>query len=146
MGSQSFPCSLPHLTFLGKLLHAHPDTSTTVATSYSKNITIASTVDASTLGSFDCTTGNFLEFILGGLTYPHDSVKSSVVYVLVQVCSRSQPNSLALPLVRNMCRHVSSNLATAKSQELTINLLGKLICREISQQNVFHVLLTLQAW
>lgn len=68
--------------------------------------------------------GHFIEFILGGLTYPDDSVKSSVVYVLVQVCSKSKPNSLALPLVQNMCHYLSTNLATAKSQELTINLLG----------------------
>lgn len=68
--------------------------------------------------------GNFLEFILGGLTYPDDSVKSSVVYVLVQVCSKSHPVSLSLPLVQSMCQHISTNLATAKSQELTINLLG----------------------
>lgn len=69
--------------------------------------------------------GHFLEFILGGLSYPDDSVKSSVVYVLVQVCSKSPPKSLGLPLVQNMCQYISTNLATAKSQELTVNLLGK---------------------
>lgn len=66
-----------------------------------------------------------MEFILGGLTYPDDSVKSSVVYVLVQVCSKSQPNTMGLPLVQNMCKYISKILATAKSQELTVNLLGK---------------------
>ena len=73
-----------------------------------------------------------MEFTLGGLTYPDDSVKSSVVYVLVQVCSKSMPNSLPLPLVQNMCHYVSTNLATAKSQELTINLLGMLLSQFLS--------------
>ena len=68
-----------------------------------------------------------MEFILGGLTYPDDSVKSCVVYILVQACSKSSPNSLALPLIQNMCHYISTNLATAKSQELTINLLGMLL-------------------
>lgn len=68
-----------------------------------------------------------MEFILGGLSYPDDSVKSSVVYVLVQVCSKSPPNSLGLPLVQNMCQYISKNLATAKSQELTVNLLGNVL-------------------
>ncbi len=71
--------------------------------------------------------GNFLEFMIGGLTYPDDSIKSSVVYVLVQLCKKGQANSLSLPLVQNMCQNVSTNLATAKSQELTINLLGETI-------------------
>ena len=66
----------------------------------------------------------FLEFLVGGMSYPSETVKSAVVYVLVQVCSKAAHNSLPIPLVQNMCRHISTNLATAKSQELTINLLG----------------------
>ena len=58
------------------------------------------------------------------MSYPSETVKSAVVYVLVQVCSKAAHNSLPIPLVQNMCRHISTNLATAKSQELTINLLG----------------------
>ena len=69
--------------------------------------------------------GQFVEFILGGLSYPDDSVKSAVVYILVQICSISQRNTLAMPLVQKMCNYISTNLATAKSQELTINLLGE---------------------
>ena len=69
--------------------------------------------------------GHFLEFLLGGLSYPDDSVKSAVVYILVQICSKNQENLFSTPLVQKMCSSISSNLATAKSQELTINLLGK---------------------
>ena len=58
------------------------------------------------------------------MSYPSETVKSAVVYVLVQVCGKAAHNSLPIPLVQNMCRHISTNLATAKSQELTINLLG----------------------
>ena len=58
------------------------------------------------------------------MSYPSETVKTAVVYVLVQVCSKAAHNSLPIPLVQNMCRHISTNLATAKSQELTINLLG----------------------
>lgn len=58
------------------------------------------------------------------MSYPDESVKSSVVYILVQLCSKTQPNTLAIPLVQSMCRHISTNLAAAKSQELTVNLLG----------------------
>ncbi len=69
--------------------------------------------------------GHFIDFILGGLSYPDDSVKSAVVYILVQICSKSQQNSLNKLLVQKMCNNISSNLATAKSQELTVNLLGE---------------------
>ena len=63
---------------------------------------------------------------MGGISYPSEAVKSAIVYVLVQVCSKAPRSSLPTPLVQNMCRHISTNLATAKSQEVTINLLGKL--------------------
>jgi len=72
-----------------------------------------------------CLQGHFLDFILGGLSYPDDSVKSAVVYILVQICSKSQENSLSTPFVQKMCNSISNNLATAKSQELSINLLGE---------------------
>ena len=64
-------------------------------------------------------TGGFLEFLIGGMTYPDENVKSTVVYILVQVCSKTSPNSLPLPLVQNLCKHISTNLATSKSHKLT---------------------------
>ncbi len=70
--------------------------------------------------------GGFLEFLVGGMAYPDEPVKSAVVYVLVQVCSRApQGVSLSVPIVQSVCRHISTNLATARSHDFTINLLGK---------------------
>lgn len=69
--------------------------------------------------------GGFLEFLLGGIMYPDETVKSAVIYILVQICSKAPLNSLPAPTVQNMCRHISTNLATAKSHELTVNLLGE---------------------
>lgn len=45
MRSQSFPSSLPHLTFLGKLLHSNSALSNAVAKSYSKNLFKLSRLD-----------------------------------------------------------------------------------------------------
>ena len=70
--------------------------------------------------------GAFLEFLIGGMTYPDEGVKSAVVDVLLQVCSNTPPNSIPIPFVQNICRHISTNLATSKSQQLTSNLLGYL--------------------
>ena len=74
---------------------------------------------------FQSSPGSLLEFSVSSLSYPDEKVKSSVVYLLVQVCSKTTPNSLPLSLIQSMCRHISTNLATAKSHELTINMLGK---------------------
>ncbi len=70
-------------------------------------------------------TGGFLEFLVGGMAYPDEPVKSSVVYILVQICSRAPHGvSLPLPLVQSVCRHISTNLASGRSHDLTVNLLG----------------------
>ena len=69
-------------------------------------------------------TGSFIEFLIGGLTYPDESVKSAVIRILTQVCSNTSPNLLPLPLMQNISRHVFSNLANSKSKELTSSLLG----------------------
>ena len=82
--------------------------------------------------------GQFIEFILG-LSYPDDSVKSAVVCILVQICSISQRNTLAMPLVQKMCNYISTNLANAKSQELTINLLGEYEIGIIYEKISIHI-------
>ena len=79
-------------------------------------------------------TGSFIEFLIGGLTYPDESVKSAVVYILTQVCSNTPPNCLSLALMQNISRHVSTNLANSKSKELTANLLGMI---SADKQNLF---------
>ncbi len=62
---------------------------------------------------------------MGGMAYPDEPVKSSVVYILVQICSRAPHGvSLPLPLVQSVCRHISTNLASGRSHDLTVNLLG----------------------
>lgn len=69
--------------------------------------------------------GSLLDFLLNGLSYPDEKIKSSVVYLLVQVAGKTPPTSLPLSLVQRLARHISTNLATAKSHDLTINLLGE---------------------
>ena len=65
-----------------------------------------------------------MEFLLRGLAYPDECVKSSVVYILAQLSMKTPPNSLPINLVHCVCRFISPTLATAKSQNLTLNLLG----------------------
>ncbi|XP_064406867.1 meiosis inhibitor protein 1-like [Halichondria panicea] len=100
--SPNLPSSLPHLTLLGRLLHSHSALTFDLLHSY----------------------GSLLDFLLNGLSYPDEKIKSSVVYLLVQVAGKTPPTSLPLSLVQRLARHISTNLATAKSHDLTINLLG----------------------
>ena len=94
-------------------------------------------------------TGGFLEFLLGGMTYPDEAVKAAVVYILVQLCSKTPQNSLPLPIVQSMCRHISTCLATAKSHELTMNLLGLfLVILQVLgiKLSCIHDIVLLQVW
>lgn len=70
------------------------------------------------------TEGGFLEYLLNGLAYPEESVKSAVVYILAQLSMKTPQNSLPTSLVHSVCQFISSNLASAKSHNLTLNLLG----------------------
>ena len=54
-------------------------------------------------------------------------MKSAVAYILVQLCMKTPQNSLPASLMQTVCRFVSSNLASAKSHDLTLNLLGTAI-------------------
>ena len=67
-----------------------------------------------------------MEYLVGaGMSYPDEAVRASVVYILVQLCVRKEDAVLALPLVHTMCRSLSVSLATSRSHELTINLMGE---------------------
>ena len=68
--------------------------------------------------------GGFLEHLLRGLAYPDEDIKSAVVYILAQLSMKTPQNSLPVSLVHTICAFVSSNLASAKSHTLTLNLLG----------------------
>ena len=70
------------------------------------------------------TEGGFLEYLLSGLAYPEENVKSAVVYILAQLSMKTPQNSLPTSLVHSVCQFISSNLASAKSHNLTLNLLG----------------------
>ena len=59
------------------------------------------------------------------MSYPDESVKSSVMYIMVQVCSKTHLNSLPVAIVQSMCSQLATTLASAKSHELTVNLLGE---------------------
>ena len=71
------------------------------------------------------TTVSFVEYLVAGMSYPDEAVRASVVYILVQLCVRKEDAVLALPLVHTMCRSLSVSLATSRSHELTINLMGE---------------------
>lgn len=93
---------------------------------YVHNIVVLTlTVDHTLIILVVCYTGGFVEFLIGGMSYPDESVKSKVLFILTQVCSKAPPNSIPIPLVQNMCKHISTSLATAKSHDLTVNLLGE---------------------
>ena len=70
---------------------------------------------------------SFVEYLVAGMSYPDEAVRASVVYILVQLCVRKEDAVLALPLVHTMCRSLSVSLATSRSHELTINLMGEWI-------------------
>lgn len=70
------------------------------------------------------TEGGFLEYLLSGLAYPEENVKSAVVYILAQLSMKTPQNSLPTSLVHSVCQFISSSLASAKSHNLTLNLLG----------------------
>lgn len=122
MVAQSFSGSYPYLTFLGRLLHTIPPLCSDVIHSFG-NIPHSSIAATCIYGMY-YTKGGFLEYLLSGLAYPEESVKSAVVYILVQLSMKTPQNSLPTSLVHSVCQFISSNLATAKSHNLTLNLLG----------------------
>ena len=122
MAAQSFPNCLSYLTFLGRLLHSIPSLCGYLI--YSFGIIVSSTFPPNTYIMNWFLEGGFLEFILQVLAYPDEAVKSAVVYTLAQLSMKSPPNSLPPSLVQAVCGHVSSSLASAKSHNLTLNLLG----------------------
>lgn len=71
--------------------------------------------------------GKFIDYLIEGLSCQEESVKSSLVYVLVQLCSKSTGQLLQTACVRRMCSLLSVSLATAKSHYLTLNLMGMII-------------------
>ena len=73
---------------------------------------------------FFCGSGGFLEYLCSGLTYPEETVKSAVVYILVQLSMKTPQNTLPTSVVQTVCQFVAFNLASAKSHNLTLNLLG----------------------
>lgn len=73
--------------------------------------------------------GGFLEYLVSGLAYPEENVKSAVVYILAQLSMKTPQNSLPTSLVHSVCQFISSNLASAKSHTLTLNLLGAIHVR-----------------
>ena len=80
-----------------------------------------------------CTVVLFVEYLVAGMSYPDEAVRASVVYILVQLCVRKEDAVLALPLVHTMCRSLSVSLATSRSHELTINLMGEWISIPIQE-------------
>lgn len=124
MTSQSFSISLPHLTFLGRLLHSFPTLCVELAHSFG-NLEHFITLGILPTWSILCTIeGGFLEYLLSGLAYPEEMVKSAVAYVLVQLSMKTPQNSLPIHLVQSTCKLISTNLASARSHDLTLNLLG----------------------
>ena len=61
------------------------------------------------------------------MCYQDDSVKSSVIYILVQLCAKTTGPLLTISSVQKVCKQLSVCLATAKCHELTLNSMGKSI-------------------
>ena len=72
-----------------------------------------------------CFTVSFVEYLVGGIGYPDEAVRASLVYILVQLCVRKEDAVLPVSIVHAMCRSLSVSLATSRSHELTINLMGE---------------------
>ena len=81
---------------------------------------------------------------MSGLAYPEENVKSAVVYILAQLSMKTPQNSLPTSLVQTVCRFISSNLASAKSHDLTLNLLG--IIHNIYMRNLTEFLIRSFLW
>ena len=88
---------------------------------------------------------SFVEYLVAGMSYPDEAVRASVVYILVQLCVRKEDAVLALPLVHTMCHSLSVSLATSRSHELTINLMGEwisiILCPHIGISRVCSLLI-----
>eukprot|EP00731_Ephydatia_muelleri_P029221 Em0020g865a len=93
---------VPSVPLLGRLLHSQPALCTELVHTYR----------------------GFLEYLLSGMTYTDEAVKSSLAYILVQLFSRPDQNSLSPGFVQATCRHISVGLASAKSADLTSNLMA----------------------
>ena len=137
MATQSFSVSLPYLTFLGRLLHSLPPLCREITHSFGiytcmymyVNIIFHQSHQKNTSLLHDniiicLIEGGFLEYLLSGLAYPDENIKSAVVYILAQLSMKTPQNSLPTSLVHSLCHSISSSLASAKSHNLTLNLLG----------------------
>lgn len=124
MTAQSCSGGLPYLTFLGRLLHSLPSLCTEMANSFGKTTLYPYTLCTYCLTVYYSLEGGFLEYLLRGLAYPDEDVRSAVVYILAQLSMKTPQNSLPGSLVQGVCGFISSNLASAKSHTLTLNLLG----------------------
>ena len=68
--------------------------------------------------------GEFVEQMVEGMSHLDESVRSSVIYILVQLGGRSGDTPFSLTTVKKICDSLSGSLAMAKSHNLTINLMG----------------------
>ena len=67
--------------------------------------------------------GAFIWYLLEGLTYPDEAVKSLVVYMFVQLISATD-SSLPYNVISEICNHLPSILADSRTNDLTVNLMG----------------------
>ena len=68
--------------------------------------------------------GAFIWYLLEGLTYPDVVVKSLVVYTFVQLISATD-SSLPYDVISEMCNQLPSILADSRTNDLTVNLMGR---------------------
>ena len=132
MAAHNFSDSLPYLTFLGRLLHSLPPLCRQITHSFgmsqSRNAFFHHTVHVLSNEPYAAfSEGGFLEYLLSGIAYPDENIKSAVVYILAQLSMKTPQNSLPTSLVHTLCRFISSTLASAKSHNLTLNLLGMMM-------------------
>ncbi|XP_065899328.1 meiosis inhibitor protein 1-like isoform X2 [Dysidea avara] len=100
VSAHNYSCSLDHVMLIGKLLHMSSELSQELITHHE----------------------NFVEQLIGGLSYPDEMIKSECAYVLTQLCTENKP--LPLPTVKKLCNTIMSMSAVTKSHNSTVNVLG----------------------
>ena len=68
-----------------------------------------------------------MTYLLEGLFYPDDIVKSLVVYALVQMISASEYMYVPYHVISSICSHLPRLMTDSNSDDLTINLMGMIL-------------------
>ena len=107
-----------HLTLIGNILHQ--DSSLLIGISEERGKVIDNIL---LLYNYVSVLDKLIEYLVDGFVCQDESVKSSLVYILVQVCS-CKSQIIQMNVIEKICAHLSVSLANAQSHNLTLNLMG----------------------